>query len=215
MNNCLIICNGELSKRLLDKFLDASLSHSIVACDGASDFLYKCKITPDYIIGDLDSIHPKTLSYFKSKKVSIKKIHDQNLTDFEKAMRFAISKKLKNIFVTGFSGKRLDHTIANLSILKKYCKKVHIKIYDDTFESFIINGSTEFNYKIGATISLLALTKATGIKTQGLKWSLNRETLELGARQGVSNIANTNYVKIEVSKGDLLIFKKHFGKINL
>jgi|SRR4030095_1997378 len=213
MSNCLIICNGELSKRLLDKFLNASPSLSIIACDGASDFLYKHKITPDYIIGDLDSIHPKTFSYFKSKKVTVKKIFNQDLTDFEKAVRFAISKKLKNIFVTGFSGNRLDHTISNLSILKKFHKKALIKIYDEMFESFIINKKAEFIYKKGATISLLALTKVRGIRTKGLKWRLNNETLELGARQGVSNIAAANYVKIELLTGDLMVFKEHFGKI--
>ena len=214
-NSCLIVCNGELRKWLLDKFLDASLSLSIVACDGSSDFLYKYKITPDYIIGDLDSIQRSTLAYFKRKKVSIKKIPNQNLTDFEKAIRFAISKKFKNIFVTGFSGKRLDHTISSISVLKKYCKKAHIKIYDDIFESFYVNKSVGFDYKKGATVSLFALPKATGIKTEGLKWKLNRETLELGVREGVSNAANADYVKIELNKGDLMVFKKHFGKITI
>ena len=218
MNSCLIVSNGELSKKLLNKFQSLNKPRKklkIISCDGASDFLYSCKITPDYIIGDLDSINPKTLTYFKNKKVTIKKIHNQNLTDFEKALRFAIFKKLKNIFVVGFSGKRLDHTIANLSILKKYTKKARIRIYDDTFESFYINKSTEFDYRKGATVSLLALTKAAGIKTEGLKWKLNRETLEFGAREGVSNIANAKLVRIEVSKGDLIVFKKHFGRITL
>ncbi len=218
MNSCLIVSNGELSKKLLNKFQSLNKPRKklkIISCDGASDFLYKCKITPDYIIGDLDTINPKTLTYFKNKKVTIKKIHNQNLTDFEKAVRFAISKKLKNIFVAGFSGKRLDHTIANLSILKKYSKKAKIRVYDDTFESYYINKSAEFDYMKGATVSLLALTMATGIKTLGLKWKLNRETLEFGAREGVSNIASANHVKIEVSKGDLIVFKKHFGRIIL
>jgi thiamine pyrophosphokinase len=216
MNTCLIICNGELSKRLLDKFLRLNKLRKqikIICCDGASDFLHKHKITPDYIIGDFDSISKKTLIYFKQKKVTLKKILNQDLTDFEKALKFALTKKLKNIFVVGFSGGRIDHTVSNLSILKRYSRRANIKVYDDTFETSPVSKSIEFDYKKGEIVSLLALPKAVVIKTHGLKWKLNNESLELGKREGISNIATGNHVKIELRKGTLLVFKKHFGSI--
>jgi thiamine pyrophosphokinase len=218
MSNCLIICNGKLSKKLLAKFVKLNTPRkriTIISCDGASDFLKRNNLTPDYITGDLDSVSQKTLSHFKQKKVKIKKVYDQDFTDFEKALRLAVSKKFKNIFVAGFSGKRLDHTLSNLSILKRYCRKAKIKVYDDTFVMICIYKSIEFNYKKGQVVSLLALPAARGIKTKGLKWELENESLELGVREGVSNTANDNRVKISFRSGTLLVFKKHFGSISL
>ncbi|MCI0450669.1 MAG: thiamine diphosphokinase [Chlorobi bacterium] len=215
IKKCLIVCNGELKKRLLNKFLDASLSLSIVACDGASNFLYRYKIIPHYITGDFDAIKSGVLRYYKTKGVTIKKIRDQNTNDLEKALKLALSKKFSKILIIGATGKRLDHTINNLSVLKRYSKKADIKFYDNTFEMFFLNKSTEFKYRKGEVVSLLALPKAAGIKTQGLKWKLNNETLELGKREGALNIASSDFVKVTIEKGDLLVFRKHFGKINL
>jgi len=209
-----IICNGRLTKQLINKFTNQNLPQkqlTIIAADGASNFLYKNKIIPDFIIGDLDSLSPAAKKYFTAKKVAIKKIPDQYKNDFEKCLRFVISKGIKQIAVTGFAGKRFDHTINNLSILKKYCGKANIIVYDNTYEYFIIKKSTEFTYKPGEVVSLIALTKAEGIKTAGLKYPLNNETLEFGVREGALNYATRNTVHIKINKGYLLLVKKHFG----
>lgn len=212
-NSCLIVCDGELSKRLLDKFLDASRSLSIVACNGASNFLYRHKITPHYIIGDLDVIKPEVLRFYRRKGVKIKKISDQNKNDLEKALMLALSKKIKNIFITGATGKRPDHTLNNLSIIKRFSRKANIKFYDKTFEMFYIRKKCGFEYKKGEVVSLIPMPKASGIKTSGLKWQQNNEMLEFGIREGALNIASDYLVKIGIKKGDLLVFKKHFGRI--
>jgi thiamine pyrophosphokinase len=218
MNNCLIVCNGELSKNLIQKFTKLNKPRkqlTIIAADGASNFLYKHKITPDYIIGDLDSITPAALKYFITRKVSVRKIHDQYKNDLEKCIRFAIKRKYKLISIVGFSGKRIDHTLLNLSVLKKYSTKADIKCYDEIYEYFIIKKKIEFVYRIGEVVSLIALPKAGGIKTRGLKYPLNYGTLEFGVKEGALNIANKKYVSVSLRKGSLLLYKKHFGKLEL
>lgn len=209
MSNCLILCNGELSKKTLNKIVSKNKPRlQVIACDGASDFLYRHKITPDYIIGDLDSINPKTLAYYRQKKVKIKKSADQNKNDLEKALIFAIQKKFKNILITGLTGKRIDHSLNNLSVLLRYYKKAHIKIYDNKFEIFIIDKSTQFTCKKGDIVSLIPLPIAKGITTTGLKYKLNNETLKFGKREGALNKANDNNVTIRIVKGDLLVIKR-------
>jgi thiamine pyrophosphokinase len=211
----LIICDGELKKRLINKFVNLNLHQKqlvIIAADGASNFLYKHKIIPDFIIGDLDSLSPAAKKYFSNKKVVIKKILDQYKNDFEKCLRFSIGRKLKQISIIGFAGKRFDHTLNNLSVLKKYYSKANIKVYDDKYEYFIISNNIEFNYKACEIVSIMALPKAEGVKTTGLKYHLNNETLEFGIREGALNSSSSNFVKIEMRKGHLLIVKKHFGK---
>lgn len=212
MSNCLIVCDGALSKKLLNRFTKLNKPRqkvTIISCDGASDFLCRHNIIPDYIVGDLDTIKQKTLAYYKQKKVTVIKNPDQYKNDLEKALDLALKKKFKNISVIGFSGKRFDHSVNNLSILKRYYRKANITVYDKDFEIFFVKRSAEFKSRKGSVVSLIPLPAAKGIKTTGLKYPLNSETLLFGKREGGLNEATENNVKIEVRSGDLLVFKKY------
>jgi thiamine pyrophosphokinase len=236
-NSCLIVLDGVLSKKLLLKYLNPStrlliLSDSrfslpeqtggndkrilikpvLISADGASNKLYEWKIIPGYIIGDLDSITPKALTYFKKKNVIIKRIAEQEHNDFEKCIMFALSKKIKNITVIGYGGKRPDHFLNNFSVMKRYYKKCRIRFIDKDFEVFFAGNVTHFDCKIGDTVSLMAMPKAEGITTYGLQYPLRNENLELGIREGALNKAISNKIRIEVKKGDLVIFKKPFSE---
>ncbi len=210
MKKCLIVCNGSLTGKLLNKFTNGKLrsQYKIISCDGASDFLHKHKVIPDYIIGDLDSIGTKTFKYFKGKHVKIKKVARQDQNDLEKALRFALSKDFKSINIIGFVGKRFDHTINNLSILKKFYRKADIAVYDSSFEIKFIKKSISFQCIIGDIVSLIPLPKASGITTQGLKYPLKNESLEYGVKEGALNESNNANVSIGFSKGTLLLIKE-------
>jgi thiamine pyrophosphokinase len=207
-NSCLIVLDGEINKALLVK-LRRSAYQIFISADGASNKLYKWKIIPDYIIGDLDSITQKALAYFRKKKVLIKQIAEQEHTDFEKCIMHALSKKIKNITVIGYGGRRSDHYLNNFNVMKRYYKKCRIKLIDKDFEIFFAEKTTEFNCKSGETVSLMAMPKADGITTYGLQYPLKNESLEFGVREGTLNKTIENKVRIEFKKGDLLIFKKH------
>lgn len=208
IKECLIVSHGKLVKSDLNyilKFIKPRKALFIIACDGASEFLKASSITPDVIIGDLDSIKPAVLKYFSRKNVVIKKVYDQNKNDLEKAIIYALSKKFKHINIIGFGGKRLDHTLNNLSILKKFYLKADIKIFDNGFEGKIINRIAEIDCRIGDTVSLLPLAKAAGITTRGLKYPLKNASLELGIREGALNEAVAEKVVIKIRNGLLLV----------
>jgi thiamine pyrophosphokinase len=185
----------------------------IIACDGACNFMYTNNFKPDVIVGDMDSANLKAVNNFKKRGVKIKKDPDQYSNDLEKSLRYAIKNEYKKIFIAGFGGKRFDHTLNNLSVLKKYYRKACITLYDDTFMYSLVNKKIEFDYKIGEVVSLIPLPKAAGVKTTGLKYALNGGTLELGIREGGMNEASSKEVSISIKKGDVLVFRKHFGKI--
>jgi thiamine pyrophosphokinase len=206
-NNCLIVCDGALSKKLLSRFtkLDEPRQQVIIACDGASEFLYANKMTPDYIIGDLDSVTPKTLAYYKHKKVTVKKVVNQNKNDLEKALDLALGKKFKNISIIGLTGKRFDHSINNISILKRYSRKADIRVYDNEFVMMVIHKAAKLQCKVGDIVSLIPLPEATGITTSGLKYPLKNESLIFGKREGALNEAIAENVGVKIKKGELLI----------
>lgn len=205
--DCLIVLDGDVSVSLL-KHLVKSSQYTIIAADGAANLLYKLKIAPHFIIGDLDSVTLQALKYSMSRKTTIIKITEQEHNDFEKCIMFALSNKLKDITVIGYAGRRTDHMLNNFSVMKRYYRKSNIRFIDNEFEMFFVRKLAQFSCRKGAEISLLAMPKAGGVKTHGLKYPLYDETLQFGKRQGALNKAISNKVKIEVKSGDLLAVKR-------
>ena len=208
LTSCILVSNGKIYKKDLKKLLEFNKPRraiSIIACDGASDFLKSCGVIPNVIIGDLDSVNSQTLKYFSRRKVTIRKVVDQNKNDLEKAILFALSKKFNVINIVGFGGKRLDHTLNNLSILKKFYRKAKIKIYENGFVGEIIGKSAEFECRVGSVVSLIPLPKAIGVTTTGLKYPLKNGTLEFGVREGALNEAVGDKVSVKIKQGVLFV----------
>lgn len=208
MKKCLIIANGLLTKAELERFTKLNKPRKvidIIACDGASDFLVKEKITPDVVIGDMDSASAVTMRSITAAGIPVIKQMGQDKNDLEKALDYALTEKYTEINVIGFTGKRFDHALNNLSILLRYSKKTALKMYDDKFRYYFVKDKIELSCAIGTVISLLPLSKASGIKTSGLKYPLNKETLKFGKREGALNESVSETVSIKVKKGVLLV----------
>lgn len=204
----LIFLNGDPpSRKVINNYFKES--NYIIAADGGADYLKTENIIPDLIIGDLDSVKKRTLAFFKNRSL-IKKVRDQNTTDFEKSLFFCLKEKKDNIIVFGFSGDRADHTLNNFSILKRYYKKFNIRLISDEFEIFFIDKKIIFPYRKNETVSLLGLPKASKINSKGLKYRLKDTDLEFGVREGALNESTSSKVSIEFKSGYLLLFKKHF-----
>jgi thiamine pyrophosphokinase len=214
MKKCLIIANGKSpSKKVVEYFYLKGFS-TIICADGGANSAQKIGIKPDFIIGDLDSISSSTLKYFKNKSTIIQ-INRQNDTDVEKCLKFAIKKKFDEVVLLGVSGDRLDHTICNLGIVIKFFGK--IKIYLSAESSFLtsINQTTEFNSKVGETISIYAFNDKTKISSTGLKYKLNNAALPFGVRESTSNVSISEKIILKVKNGivfvirDFNFMKKH------
>ena len=206
-----IFLNGRLpSTKIIKKFVHKNTL--IIAADGGANQIKELKISVHVIIGDMDSIHEHSLAHYKNKKTTFIKEEDQESTDFEKALNFLIKEKIKDVTVFGATGMRPDHTLNNFSILKRFYKKINLTLITDEFASFYLPKRFSFNYKRGETVSLVPMPIANGIKTKGLEFPLNKETLEFGKREGALNRSNSDKVSISFKEGDLLIFRKHFIK---
>jgi len=203
MKRALILANGNPpSKRLLQKYL--ATADWFICADGGANIAAHFGITPDLIIGDIDSVSKETLGNFK--KVKTIKIKEQNSTDLEKALSAAIRKNYTEIVVLGATGGRLDHAIGNLSALVKFSSKANIFFLDDTGVYIYICRSLEFNPPIGTTISLLPLSRCNGIMTKGFKWNLKNESLQFCIRESTSNIVISSPVSIKVRSDNLVAF---------
>jgi len=205
----IIFLNGKLPEEKLMSKYKVSQFYKICA-DGAANSLIKTNISPDIILGDLDSITKDVSNYYKNKGIEILKISEQETTDFEKSLNYGISEGFSDFIIFGAISERPDHTFNNFSVAKRYYDSIKLLFIDTTFEIEFITGKIKFDYRKNHTVSLLPFPLAEKVKTTGLKYKLNYEDLELGVREGTLNVSSAKKVSIEFNSGDLLLFKKHF-----
>ncbi|MDR9419237.1 thiamine diphosphokinase [Gracilimonas sp.] len=198
----LVVSNGfPPPKDLLEaEFKKADL---VVGADGGGNKILKYGLLPNVIIGDLDSFE-------KPKDVDFEIIHEpeQETNDLEKALSLVITRGADTCTVLGAFGKRMDHALKNLSVLKKFDAAFKKLIYkDELFEASIINGTFSEECPVGNLVSLFPLSgEVTGIVTEGLKFPLNNESLKNGERDGTSNETISDQFSVSVESGDLVIF---------
>lgn len=202
--NILILCHGEPPPESL---LISERNHCdlFIAADGGAWIALDQGTTPDVVIGDLDSFRedrrpdgPWTL------------IHDpdQETNDLEKALAHALSIGGRNIVLLGCTGKRLDHTLKNLSVCLQYHNRFdRIRILETGGELFFLPKQWQGQVGTGRTLSLIPFGgPVTGIRTDGLRYPLDNETLQVGIRDGSSNESIQDTVSIEHDTGDLYLY---------
>lgn len=199
-----ILANGQPpAKTLLQAHLQ--VADLFVCADGGANAAAALGVTPDFIIGDLDSISTATTKEFA--EVTTRRIADQYSTDLEKALTWVTRKGYTDVRIFGATGGRLDHTVGNLSALAKFSRKARIRMYDADGELSYVGSEITIDLPVGLTISLLPLTLCEGVSTKGLKWNLKYESLALGSREGTSNVVTASPVTIKVRRGTLLLFQ--------
>jgi len=178
-------------------------SDLFVAADGGANTARELSLSPDVIIGDLDSYVP-----LPDDKFRVIHNNDQETNDLEKALSYVLGRGTSYVSVYGATGKRLDHTLKNISVLKQFQQHFSsIKFIDNYGEIFLLPGEYRTTLPIGTTLSLFPLSGSVEmISTAGLKYPLSNESLQNGVRDGSSNETVNEEIVITHKKGDLLLF---------
>lgn len=200
-----ILCDGDHPETdaIQQALQDSDL---FIAADGGGNRAHKMNLIPDVIIGDMDS-------YIRSEDEKSEIIHDpdQDTNDLEKALHYAHSHSIKYVTVYGATGLRVDHTLKNLSVLLKFnplFRSIHFA--DRYSKMYIIESPFQVELPVGTSVSLFPISgRVENIRTRGLRYTLQNETLENGVLDGTSNQTTEKRVEIEFEKGDLLFLINH------
>lgn len=202
MNNkrCIIIGAGQFSE---DK-IPLTDNDYIIAADGGYNYAMKLGIKPDLLIGDFDS-----LSYIPKDIMMEKHPAMKDDTDMMLAVKKAISLGYGEIELYGaLGGDRIDHSLANIAILK-YCldKDVKAVIKDKNLNMIAIRNSyITINGRECGYISIFAMDNVSShVTIKGLKYEIEDATLYNSIPLGVSNEFVGRDAYIEVLDGTLLI----------
>ena len=208
--SALIVGNGEPPSREL--FAACAREADLILCaDGGADTARRHGHAPDYIAGDLDSVSGPGKAGLGTDRL-VRVDADDTGTDLQKVLRLALQLGVERAVLLGFTGRRTDHTLWNLSLLKSFGDRLELRLLDDYCEIRLIRGRVRFRADLGQKLSLCPLDGAAdGIETEGLRWPLRGESLVPGRRDGISNEVVANPVEIRVGRGDLLLCVQRQG----
>lgn len=197
----LLLCNGEPASRSLTRAL-AAQADLIIAADGGANAARAYGITPDIIIGDLDSIQPATRRRFRSS--IILHVSRQDNTDLEKALDFLAASGYGSVTVLGATGRRLDFTLGNLSVIWNYTAFLDIAFRGDGWMAMPVGKSLTRSAPPGTVVSLLPFGNCDGITLRGLRYPLTNAPMHVG-EIGVSNVVRSSPYSIKVARGNMLL----------
>ena len=192
----LIVGGADFSEELFNEVYDNEIP--IIAADGGVNFLTEKNISPELVIGDLDSVSEQKIHNIEPEKII--RISEQNSTDLEKVLFNTQSPLTIGI---GFLGAQIDHELAALSALVKFSHKKIIFIGEHDIV-FLVPPSFSLRSFNGMRVSLYPLDEVK-VHSDGLKWATNGLTMKPTGQLGTSNKAIGKSIHLAPDKPNLLL----------
>lgn len=212
--NAAFLPNEMLSECIKDK--------TVMALDGAASRLLKRGMMPSFILGDFDSLSitdqrlwgikcnadaqaESVLPYLGRDDVVMLPQKNQDLTDLAKAVRYCDACGVNAIEIVCATGWRMDHTLANLRLLKSAYRPSRSLTLQTEKETlfYVKDDAVLVRGEPGDYCGVLSFPKATFF-SKGLKYNGEASVLEFGSWDSTSNQLTTSEAKIEV-EGEALI----------
>lgn len=204
MNRCVIIANGLIED--IGQFEELLKNADVIICaDGGLNHLDKIGIYPTMLMGDMDSISQNLLSKYASvERLTFPTRKDA--TDSELAIDYAVGLAPKEIILLGMTGRRLDHGLTNLHMLKRIPRNIKASVIDAHNKVYYCDSDFVYTGCVGELLSIVPITQAVhGITTRGLDYPLVNETLFFRESRGVSNVVKSPDVRIEARSGEFFV----------
>ena len=207
MQRIIIFANGELPDLTKARSL-LRTGDTVICADGGTRHALDLGLSPDLIIGDLDSTDTGTIQKFKDSGVTVESFpRDKNETDLELAIQRAVELRPEKIIILAALGGRLDQTLANIALLTDpRLVNIEFRLDDGVEEILLCRDQSEVHGGSGDLLSLIPWQGAvSGIQTTGLKWALRNETLYPDKTRGISNEMTSETASVSIESGLLLV----------
>ena len=175
----------------------------VIYCDSGLKHMDKLGLKPSLIVGDFDShVNP----HMDVETIVLPTVKDDTDTFF--AAKEGVKRGFGDFVLIGVIGERLDHSLANVSILLYLrANGRRAQIIDDYSVMKIVGSETEYISDDYSFFSLLNITgKANGITIKNAKYELENGSINADYQYGVSNeITPGKVAEVSVSDGELLL----------
>jgi thiamine pyrophosphokinase len=187
---------GPISAR--DLALALARAPVAVAADSGADRLLRLGVTPEAVIGDMDSI-----SYAARAALPADRLHlvaEQVTTDFDKALRLI---EAPLVLALGFAGGRLDHGLAAMATLIARAERTCILIGPKDL-AFAAPPQLTLDLVPGEPLSLFPMARVTG-RSEGLEWPIDGIDFAPDGMIGTSNRVTARQVVLEFDRRGMLV----------
>lgn len=206
-----VICGGPIGDpAFLQTERERHRPVGLICADGGARYIHVLGLTPDLIVGDMDSLNGELQRDFVMKGSRIMRYPEaKDETDSELALQMAFMMTPDEIRIYGALGARIDHTLANLTLLASAADRgIETRLLDEWCEIILVRQTAVIEGEIGQTVSLLAFgADVTGVTLEGFEYPLRNATITLARPIGVSNRLTAAQGIITVESGDLLIIR--------
>ena len=196
----LISIGGNCSSNIKQKFE----YEKVIGVDSGVEHLNKFAITPDLIIGDLDSIDKKLLTESAKKNIEIIKYpKNKDQTDFEIALDYAQKLEFESIDIIGGENGEIDHLLSifmTISINK--CSNKTTWFYG---KQKILFNPKSISINLNQIFSLIPLTNIKNLNISGAKWNLQNKNIDFGSTRTLRNESVERLIKISCDEGKYCI----------
>ena len=186
-----------------NEFLRLNKAGTILCTDGGADRLQQLGFKADYILGDMDSITDMD-NWMHAEKIILE---DQSQTDLEKSLTWCVERGIRQLSLVGCSGYRDDHHQMSFLLLSIFSDQIQMEMVTNLSTIYCVHGSRNFECTPDQIISLIPKDYITKIKTTGLQYPLNNESLQYDS-QGISNIAMESRFSIQTN-GPVWVILNH------
>lgn len=180
----------------------------VIAADGGLAHCDWLDITPDQVVGDLDSASVDSVQRAELAGANVVRFpQDKDATDLELAIGVAVDAGATSITVVAGFGGRLDHELATIGLLvSPQWDHVAITATDGQRQLWIVRDDLALSLDVGQTLSLIPWAgEVTAVTTTGLQWPLSNDVLPIGTTRGVSNVASEPSQTVSIASGTLLV----------
>lgn len=189
--------------------LRARCAHSdlVIAADRGVEVLLAAGLTPDLLIGDLDSAAPQSVALCCAETQRAPR--EKNETDLELAARTALSYGARDICILGATGGRVDHLLGNLAVLLWLHGQGAKAVIEDAQQTIrVVCGSARLVGEPGQTVSIVPAGQPATVTASGMRYPLDRLTLRPDQARGVSNVLLGQQAQIETDAPVFVISNK-------
>ncbi len=187
----------------------------VVAVDSGCDAAHRLGLVVDLCVGDLDSVSTAGLRRARENgAVVVQYPADKDRTDVELALELVAERARVSgdgdgrVVVLGTAAGRVDHLLATVgAVASEPVAGLTVDLVLDQHHLVVVGpGRRVVPAPVGSTVSLLALTADTVVRsTEGLRWPLHDERLDVLGGRGVSNVVDDAPASVEVATGRLLV----------
>jgi thiamine pyrophosphokinase len=186
---------------------------SVICADRGYDYARLLGLSPDLVVGDLDSISPAGRSAARDLGGRLE-IHPskKDATDTEIAVEHALAMDASQILMLGALGGRVDHELANLMLLVRIAMLGRqAEAFDNVCRVLAVAADSKpavarIAASPGDLLTIIPVScECRGVSLKGLEYPLSKATLPIGTSLGVSNVFAADEATVSLENGAMLV----------